>query len=826
METSLDYTLLPIVRISGHDQLDLPGLRTAEPPRRAARSRSADRLAVYLTLTGNSPFGEGKQEQVLDLLVKTFYETSGSVTSALRTVADLLNQFLLERNLHNSSTGRQAVGLLSLLAIRDGQYYLAQSGPVHAFVITMGQTQHLYDPQTSGRGLGLSRTTSIRFYQGSLQPNDTLLLATQISPTWAPETLTGIHGQGPESLRRRLLNRAAQDLEGVLIQARPGTGKFQLVRSRPLPPTAMATGPDAAPVTSASSEPPASPPHAAVSTQPAPAVHPASPPKSAPPAPPLRPASSEQAVPAAQSTQEKGAVPSQPSGFPPQPAGLADEEFPEDEGLEGSFIPLDKDNVLAGEDELETPLVSNAVSESPAVNAARPAPRAAPPPPRRKPLAGPLFAALLAAVRPFARIFRRLQQSLAVLLARMLPARETAPDLAAIPSSTMAFIAIAVPVVVVTVASMVYLRQGLAMQAQSLYEQAQQSAVAAATQTDPAARRQAWNTVLGYLDQAESFQMTEQTRTLRRQAQTALDDLDLTRRVDYRPAIINGLPAGVKVTRIVNSEGDLYLLDGSSGNVLRALLTNQGYRTDTAFRCGPGEYNGQTVGALTDLAAWPAASDPQANVVAMDTAGIVLFCQASGDPQAVTLTPPPSLEWGSLAGFSLDQTDLYVLDPRSNAVWVYWAGKFTEQPQFFFAETVPPMKDVIDIAVNNGELYLLHEDGRLTLCYFSGLIVAPTQCTDPAPYIDARPGSEGAKFSPETPFSRILSIPPPDPSLFLLDPISQAIEHFSLRNLVFQRQYLPGRSLGRSPATAFAVNPIDRTLFLAIDNNVYYAAIP
>jgi hypothetical protein len=80
------------------------------------------------------------------------------------------------------------------------------------------------------------------------------------------------------------------------------------------------------------------------------------------------------------------------------------------------------------------------------------------------------------------------------------------------------------------------------------------------------------------------------------------------------------------------------------------------------------------------------------------------------------------------------------------------------------------MEDVIDLAVDKSDLYLLHEDGHVTLCTFSELGVSPTRCTDPFPYVDSRPGREGLILIPDSPFTQIHATQPPDPSLYLLEP--------------------------------------------------------
>ena len=75
------------------------------------------------------------------------------------------------------------------------------------------------------------------------------------------------------------------------------------------------------------------------------------------------------------------------------------------------------------------------------------------------------------------------------------------------------------------------------------------------------------------------------------------------------------------------------------------------------------------------------------------------------------------------------------------------------------------------------------------------------------------------------------STQPPDPSLYLLDPSSQAIYHFSLR-LNYQRQLRPDTDLlleastPEKPATAFTISPDNRITFMALGNQVLYAGMP
>ncbi len=88
--------------------------------------------------------------------------------------------------------------------------------------------------------------------------------------------------------------------------------------------------------------------------------------------------------------------------------------------------------------------------------------------------------------------------------------RRLLPDEAifSIPTRTMAFIAVAVPVMVVAVASFVYVSKGVAIQSQELLAQAQDFYQKASAQQDPLARRERLLISMNYLQQAESYQVT------------------------------------------------------------------------------------------------------------------------------------------------------------------------------------------------------------------------------------------------------------------------------------------------------------------------------
>lgn len=772
MTSSFDLILLPLLGYTRGDQGSLPGLYIAKPPRRSARGRDRDWLILHLTLSGNAPLPGEQVNKLLGRLAQTYYKTSGSVTAAQRSVAEALNQYLLDRNLRNTSAGKQSIGLLSQVVLRSGRLWLAQSGPTHAFIVTSAETDHLCDLTLAGRGLGLSRTASVKYSQTALNINDTLILSPEPPSVWTPATLQSASRQGPESLRRRLLTQATPDLEAVLIQAQKGKHKIHLLRPvhAPRPRPASFEPPATAheePIVRAEGRKAEPPPQAQTPPLQGEALRPGS-------------AGAAQERPSPASTTQTPRRPGGEAAGPGESAGIRRE--------------------LAG--------------RKPEVQKPRQ------PPSLPGPDLGPLYSALATIGRAFAQAGRQLAIGTGTLARRMLPDS----SLFTIPPATMAFIAIAVPVVVVTVASLVYFQRGRAAQHQIYLAQAVHAAQQAGQIEDPQELRLAWGVTLEYLDQAEVYQTTKESEALRSQAQGALDALNYVERLDYQLALTSELKDGAKISRMVSLENDLYLLNSAEGVALKANFTNKGYVLDPTFQCGPGPYGGYIVGAIVDIAPLPKDNDAKATILGIDANGNLLYCTPGEAPLALPMAPPDT-NWGSPKAATQDSGDLYILDPLTNAVWIFRGMEVGQQPRLFFGDQIPPMRDVIDLAVDHNDLYLLHSDGHLTTCTYSGLAESPTRCEEPAPYTDPRPGMENGTHIQGAQFTEIQFSPPPDPSIYLLEPDSKAVYHLSVR-LTLQRQYQSSNPLPQGAASSFAINRGSRTIFLAIGNQVYYANLP
>jgi hypothetical protein len=785
MSSTIDLITQPLIHSADQNLAGMPGLLTTSPPRKHARGRSNDRLILYLSWPEGNSLPPEKIGPLLDYLVRTYFRTPGPVTSAQRAVVEAINQLLLDRNLKEAMNGQQAIGWLTQVVVRHTRLYIGQSGATHAFILKGSEmkaangARHIFDPQLAGRGLGISRTSPIRFTQAEMEPGDALLFTSQPPDSWTVDALQNVYSQGKDNLVRRLFDQSDAKMHAVMILVHPGTGKLESLKpitspSKPSIPQAIASlHEDEDEVTVEEQE-------AFSATYRGPGVSEIWIGGEPPILDTDFPSMEEQSSPALQSSQ----------------------------GADNATIQQLPDRVgnvrnQAGRFAGSQPEAQEYVKGKPTTSNLQPIKQ--------------LFKSIEQA---FKVVFMRLLNGFALLLKAILPD----VTIFKLPPSTMAFFAIAIPLIVVTVASLVYLQRGQGIYYDYYFQQALESAQIAEEQSEPHDLRLAWSNTLALLDQAESHRQTPESQSLRQRAVQVLDALDYVERVNFMPALTTSLSDSAHISRIVTTESDIYLLNAHEGDVMRATISTNGYVVDPFFKCAPGPYGSFFVGAITDITPLPRGHDTKATVLAIDDNGNLLYCIPGEDPLAQPLAPPDT-NWGSPEGIVFDSGDLYVLDPKTNAVWIYRNMDISKQPRFFFGEQVPPMHDVIDLAVNRADLYLLHTDGHITTCTYSGLVESPTRCEEPAYFIDPRPGRQDSPIIEGAYFTEVLFAPPPDPSIYMLEPTTQSVYHFSVR-LTFQRQFRSSQPLPSGPATAFAISHTNRTVFMAIGNEVFYADLP
>jgi len=388
--------------------------------------------------------------------------------------------------------------------------------------------------------------------------------------------------------------------------------------------------------------------------------------------------------------------------------------------------------------------------------------------------------------------------------------------------------AVAVPLIIVVIASVVYMRRGRSEQFRANLTQAQAAVVAAQFKASGEDTRPDWERALYWLDQAATYGSSAEAEALRQQVNEALDRVNLIIRLDFQPAVSGGFGATAHIAKIAASATDIYAYDDADQVIWHAWATGRGYEIDREFECMGSATSGTALAKIVDLVIQPAPGAlGSEGMVAVDETGRLLYCAAGSHPAFGNLTAP-DIGWGRIQAVDEMNERLYVLDPVGNAIWVYDAsdGLFSGNPSFYFAEAVPRLKDAIDLAVTQDDMLVLYQDGRLDRCRRSvenlptGGTKIGVECDPDQRFTDDRPGYEPSATLPGAPPISMVYTPPPEPSLFFLAGEDRTVFHYSMR-LVYQGQYKSNDPF-EAPISAMTVGP-PKDLYLAVGSQVYYA---
>lgn len=795
-----DLTVFKYNRLQGKEESDLPGLFTSLPLKRTARGREKDRLVIFLQLAERGSPLQGAPEDLLEKLGRVYFATRGPVTSAMKAVADQINERLLARNLRQAKEGNPLLGLLIVAVLHEEMLYLAHCGPVHSFVVNAQTVEHYHDPQGAGRGLGISRTTAVRFYRCAFQAGDLALLCVKPPQNWSRQTLLGSAQLSLDNLRRRLLVQPDENLGFVMLRTRKGTGELQVRNLR-------AVEPEPSPLLRTVES---APEHPEQSSE-IPAVQ--------PPATERQPQENKRAVYLAGEKESE----SVPSASVMQ--RLRDR-------LGKVHVEIARKKVSSGAQSAEG-VSRQSVEETPQpipVETSQPA--VSTPIKQVSPAVRKAGGWLNRALHGWQAFHQRNAAVLSRWTARLLPGK--AERLPALSNGAMLFIAVVVPLIVVAIAMTAYWQQGRGEQHRLFLSQAEQMLAQADAQTDVLMKRVNYEAALGYLDQAAEFGNSERLRSLRRQILSAMDQLDGIRRLEFSALLPGPFDNKVNITRIVSTPSeDLYLLDQASGRVIRLVYTRPGYEVDSRFFCGPNLVGGLIIGPLVDIAAAPIPNSLDAVVMGIDAFGNLLYCSLDANKTSAVPLRPPDAGWGELRAMIYSPGLLHLLDPRSNAVWRFdgQGVDFSDPaagPRLFFGDSPPDLSAAVDIAIYQNDLYILREDGRMILCTYSSVSSVPTRCNDPYPYRISRAGEPTEEVdSLGVNLSQIQATQPPEPSLFVLNPSAPAVFQFSL-GMTFVQEIRPlqeaATPLPARPATAFRVT-MARNLVLAFGNQLFIASL-
>jgi hypothetical protein len=782
---SFDFIYYPLVYRAGREGRAIPGMHVMQAPSSAHRHRQHDLLAVFLNISGDHRYDPEEIEEMTRQASSAFFSIQGSVTRAMQTLAENLNKHIFDRNLDRGYEGIRALGTLNMAVLHNDWLFIGQVGNTRAFFINSDMVDIMAEKADPGAYLGLSRRIQMRYSQAALNPEDMILMSEQPPASWTVQNLSGCAALSMDQAKRRLLSQVTGSLEALVIKVKQGRGSVAAGDWR---------------------EPQSTDEAQTISDE-----------------KPLAPAPQVEAV--EEPLQEQ--IIQQPREQQPPQAVIEDEEqaaaFPaediQDESLEETQWDQEPVTVLPGETE-------------------QPLPEGAAPPP-----AAPMRSGPGAFMLGMAKAWMRLRNWAGKIgqFGNRVNSRFNQKEFnekVGSPSFFMLIMALAIPLVLILSSITVYTRSGRAEEHQALLAEAQQAADLALEEEDALQQRDYWAQALDLVNQAQEYDITQESRALFEQAQSSLDDMDLAGRLDFLPALTQFFPEDVVITRIQSSPSGVYLLDETTGSVLRISSNSKGfYELDTEFDCSPRAYGLTTVTDLVDFVVLPANEDNY-RVMALDEQGNLLYCRP--DELAVSRTlSAPSGGWKQIAGVAYDDDILYVLDAEKDEVWMFEGRNpdnddaagiiFSESPSRFFDEDVPDLGGAIDLTVNEEDLYILHQDGHMSLCKYSALKdVKLTECQDPAPYNDSRVGREKKPWIfMDSRFELMQQTKLPNAAIYILDAGNRSINQFSYQlNLekVLKPQINREYPVPDSDPTGFGVTT-DLEVFLAYNNQLFIAPL-
>ena len=799
MSKTFDLTLIPLYRVGGDELPIQPGLLALTPPRRKARSRARDLLIIHLSLGGNASLSISSFHQMTSAAAEEFYKSSGSVTAALRATATTINGNLLEKNMTSSGQGRYSLANLILGVVRGESFYVLESGPGHVYWMANGERRDIHNPDMAGRGLGLGQTTNFYLSQFTLCAGGRLLISPTLSAGWEKILERDNQSASLETLRSVLMRQSMEDQNAFLVEVQPGRGEITMLKPpRPHKPTYASVSKKIAeePLIESHQPEPQMVETEALREKDSVAAPSLDNESKIPQERPILDAIPEQKPEPIPAFEEERSILDSLPRLKPEPIPVLEEESPAFESIP---------------DQAPEPIEEVYEEEIPT---------------------GPPIGEIL--VRQSARTLakgmqvtregnNKLKDFTRKMMPRLLPADDPNTPFQ-MPNWIMALIAVIIPLVVVTIASVVYFRFGRDLQYETAYAEVEAARARAFEQNDPIAERVAWENLLSKLNIAEKYDSTSEIDSLRAEAQHHLDALLGIIRLDFQPAITD-LPRNLNISAMVVTDTEFFILDSVNGEILRAFLTGDGYQYDSNFNCRSGDYGGTSVGALVALEALPKTNAMAASVMGVDAQGNLIYCAANQVPQASSLYSPP-VGLKNITAISLDGDVLYLLDAPSREVWVYGgrSAAFIDYPTAFFENIPQGMENAVDMSVKGNDLYLLFNDGHLASCTYSLLDTVPTRCTNPVQLIDPHPAAGGGNSFREDIFTEMLISTPPDPALLLLAPEIQAVYRFSPRSFSLQNQlHSIGGNFSNEPLTAMASSP-SHVLFLAQGDEVYRVA--
>lgn len=808
MTETFELYLLPIIRKDGREQTQITGLFAATAPRRSQRSRQQDRLFLWMTMVvGHSLLPEDAMQKVTKDAATLYYSAKGTVTSGLSAAANHINDAL------RVIAGGQPLGAkLNMAVLRGETLYMAHAGAVFTFLMRGNTVEPFFSPLSEKQLPGYVTEIRPQFFTTRVQMGDAFLFTPQPAQEWERAVLQFGDDLDLSIIRRRLLDQTRGDFSAILMQLKPGEkGTFHRLRPS-LPPAAEEETPP--------------------ETQ---QQH------SAPPRLHQQPVHTAQEEPEAETIPQDTAeeIPAIPVVIPQQSAVISaanDEELPPwEEPADESFDEADFDQpeAVMAEPAVHRSTAPRVLTAPEDGQAARLPEEKAPRTPLIERLPIPDFHKWGVRFASFWVKLRKLDQETEEAPFDedihegesediSAPAKEEKPTALQqfklpISNQILLGVAVIVPLLASVIAATVYSQRGVQQQYDTYIALANQAMNEALNEEEAILRQAKLDESLGYLNEAEEFKVTTDSKSLRIRLDELMEDTGEVSRVELFSALDQRLNKTINLTRLItNSSGDLYALDSNNGQVLHFRYGTGQFELDSTFQCG-----GNSLQKVVDIAPLSPTNVMDAAIVTLSDTGVLTYCQPGAEPQRVTLQVP-IYGWSAITDMEVERDLLFILDPGTRSVWSYYGPQqdFTEvEPRpFFSVDPYVKLSETKGIDVFSDTMVFLSNDNLVQTCLVESLDASFRECLDLPP----RDSSEMKLTFQNLNWVDFQPVDYP-PAFYLMDGTSETLYRFSYK-MIINRAYRflakPGETLPDGEITAFTVTD-NQLILVAYGNELY-----
>ena len=777
---SFDIHILPVSKKDGKDASEQVGIYLASPTGKTIRTRKADVVLFYLTMSNPKNFPQNKQILLFKKLADYYYQQKESVSSSLTSMIEYVNRYFLNQNIQNEAVANFFTGNITIAVFKDEKLYVAQVGKAIGFVCQGEGFSQQHAVTESVNLLGMKQGIEPFFYINDIYENSNFILAHEISNGWDKNSFRDLGNQSLHVAQQRLAPDDADSANFIIIKPSEGKGFIQLIQGKKREPVAEAM------------------------------------------------------------VKQKTSAPFDAlSDTAPIPITTTE---------------LKSENLSVVMDEGERIVENEGIEDDPSVNVeekqyvaeySKDEKQKGP----RKSFSEFMRGGLLGIKSIFDAIYNG-YQAVTTPIRTFLQRYQREEPLISLSAPWRIGITIGVPILLSIAGLFVAMSTGSELVFQQKLAEANNQYIIAENTSELVAKKEAYLKALVLFDDALQFSDNDiedltsdysVAANKRNSIQLTLDELNHVRRIDFYPLMETVLGNDVNITKIVNTDNDIFLLDDNSGEVLRIVhLQEKNYQVDESFKCSNKEYSETSMNPIVDIAEYPGNSTAEPAIVAIDNKGLILYCYVAGQsPRAEKVDKPP-LGFGNTTEVDVKNNNIYILDKAANAVWFYSLAELRKSqddnpdlsPTFYFGETMPGLTEVVDLTVNEDNLFAFYPNQHVALCtyqfdYMSGEFRTTTICEDPALFEDSRNEVTNTPFIQGVVFNQLTSTPAPEPSVFFADFSTQQIFQFSQKLKLIQ-VFEPVSDFSKSAATAFDVSPgykPYRTILFAFGNELYYAKV-